>query len=356
MRTIRLFCLLLSGLCPLWAQPGVQVDWVAGVPVQARDLAIQGNLAWVALGDGGVAALDLGLPGQPLLEPAWAPAGYGACHTLALQGGIRWQVESSHLRSIGQDEQGAPDLLGHWQGPGTLGGLLVLDTRRLLVSAAAHGVYILDTDDPGSPVQVSHIPTLGTVEGMALAGSVLCLAEGFAGLRFIDLADPGAPQELGSLDNLAFAAGLAVRDNRVYLADDTGGLRIIDIQDPSQPVELGRADTPGWATGVAVSGDYAFVADRFEGLRVIDISNPAQPVETGHYPVTGSAHTVDLLGELILLGGPAMELLILEHSPPGRPGPGGTGEARGLRVACAIPQSLQPKHHFRVQPVPAHGC
>jgi hypothetical protein len=71
--------------------------------------------------------------------------------------------------------------------------------------------------------------TLGTFRGVAVAGDLAYIADGYSGLRIIDVADPAAPREVGFYVTRGSCEGVAVAGSTIYVADQQGGLLILSL-------------------------------------------------------------------------------------------------------------------------------
>ena len=118
-----------------------------------------------------------------------------------------------------------------------------------------------------------------------------CMAVGVVGntayfgnggyLEIVDFENPANPQEISKVLLPSLVNGIAVSGNYVYVANYFDGLRIIDVSNPAAAAEVGFLDMGSYAEGVYVDGNYAYVANGSNGLRIIDVSNPAAPTQVG---------------------------------------------------------------------------
>ncbi len=114
----------------------------------------------------------------------------------------------------------------------------------------------------------------------AVAFALLCIVRPAVALYALD----------GAIDNVDRPRALSVAGGLVYLAEGEAGLRIIDVAAPEAPVLRGRVATSGSAEGLTLSAGVAYVADYKAGLSVIDVSDPDAPVELGSLAGLGSAY------------------------------------------------------------------
>jgi hypothetical protein len=88
------------------------------------------------------------------------------------------------------------------------------------------------------------------------------------------VSNPAAPVAVGSYDTGGDAGGVQVAGNLVYVADGEAGVQVIDVSNPAAPVRVGGYDTNGWASAVAVMGDHVCVADSDWGLAIVRFTPP----------------------------------------------------------------------------------
>jgi len=159
----------------------------------------------------------------------------------------------------------------------------------------------------------------GTSYHLAVAGDVVYLADGAAGLRLVDVTNPAAPTLLSTLNTPGTAFGVALRGHYAYVADGSSGLQVIDIADPVLPLLAGGVVTPGDGYDVAVNGSYAFVADRTGGLQVVDVSNPYIPTIVASRATPNNAYGVELYGDYCYVAVSGSGLYIYDVSDPTAP-------------------------------------
>jgi hypothetical protein len=121
---------------------------------------------------------------------------------------------------------------------------------------------------------------VGPVDELAVRGPHAYLAGGAWGLRIIDVQDAESPIEVSTVDRLDTVNGVDVVDGLAFVAADEDGLIVFDVSDPSTPVEvasfLSSSDRehpdglPIHASGVRVFGTDAFVSDH-QGIHIVDV-------------------------------------------------------------------------------------
>lgn len=191
------------------------------------------------------------------------------------------------------------------------------------LAARTEGLRIVDVSDPAAPEVVGAYADVYSLSwDVEIVGDHALVANVFEGLVILDLGDRSEPQVIGEADTPATSYDLAVAGSIVYLADDEGGVRVVDWSDPTAPTEIAAME--GFrAWRVAASGDLLYVIEVVPNepyaLRVFDVSTPATPVEVGT-----SLELPTLSGEITLHGDVAYisswdGLVIVDLSTPTAP-------------------------------------
>ena len=243
----------------------------------------------------------------------------GRTEDVAVQGDYAYVAVGLRLVVLDVSEPITPTEIGSTMPfPQFVEGVAVSGTLACVADGTA-GLRIVDVSDPSTPVEVGAYDTPGYSEGVAVASQYAYVADGHYGLRVVDVSDPAHPAETGYAYPLNYVFDMVVEGNTAYLAAAGAGLLMADVSDPAHPVELGSLDTPGYAYGVDVLGDTAYVADGWEGLRVVDVSNPAYPAEVGSYSTPGWAFDVAVVGSTAYVADAFGGLRVLDVSDPGQP-------------------------------------
>ncbi|MDZ7859464.1 MAG: T9SS type A sorting domain-containing protein [Candidatus Krumholzibacteriota bacterium] len=159
------------------------------------------------------------------------------------------------------------------------------------------GLRVIDVSDPYRLVEVGLFGTNGYAIEVVVRGDYAYVADGLEGLRVIDISNPDSLYEAGFFDTgdyPCYACGVALDGNFAYVAYFECGLRVIDISVPDSLKEVGFIMTADRAWDVALDGNFAYVADRSGGLRVIEITDPENPFEAGYYDTSDEAMAISL--------------------------------------------------------------
>ena len=255
------------------------VSAVNGVARDPDEIFLEGDRAYVPKKGLGVDILDitdpLGIRG--LGRFLWEIGGQRLAKGVHAVGNRLYVADEIHgLQVVDVTDPTSPFLLGSY--PGIFGEGVWSDGVVAYV-AADRGqedrpvVYALDVSRPDRPGLLSLLvpPVIGRAVDVHVARSRLFLAAEDGGLTVYDVSQHETPDYLGTFDT-AFAQKVNVVEDIAYVADGRGGLVVVDASDPAAMRALGQCDTPGQAFGVSVAGGYAYVADGTEGLQVIDLA------------------------------------------------------------------------------------
>jgi hypothetical protein len=334
------------------------------IPTSAQAVAFGWPISIAALGDGGLALLDLSTGVQS--PPFSAESAYG----LWLEGDRLFSVGNS-LILWDLSDPAAPRQLAALP-LSTPGAHITPGPDGLLLVSTLSGVTIV-RHQGDTLTQVADQPLPESVDRALWQGDVGLLAAHGGDLMVVDLSDPSAPFLLmslgspsgqfvsdllalddqhvlasreGGLDALRLTApaevklpalagvlpgaasqatGIALEGDRLALALGSAGVALMSVGDPQKPALLSTPDTPGEALAVALDGDTLYVADGACGLRVFDAHDPAHPLESGYW--RGFAGDVALMRDdqnrtlAVVAGGDQIVRLRYDPSLPPVPPP-----------------------------------
>ncbi len=189
-----------------------------------------------------------------------------------------------------QCEISPPELLEVVGTPGVSFNVVVQDCHAYVADDLG-GVLVIDIC--ASPAtSVATISTVGTAVDLAVAGSILYVASGQAGVELFDISDPAMAVRLGQANTPNFARSVDVSGRFLYVADGTSragsGVRIYNVTIPLAPLEVPAPRpfiscaafesvigglNPGDALGIDVAGDFLYVADGNSGLTIFQITH-----------------------------------------------------------------------------------
>ncbi len=226
--------------------------------------------------------------------------------------------------------------------PPNLRGITVIGNYAY-INNSQNGFRIISIDEPENPQEVGHIAfnegmQYKTVHDIAVAGDFAFLVGDDLGLRVISITDPEEPQEVGSLEpfdnfdsfshivvagdyaymsdsrdvwvvsiadsenpeeviQLPFhnrVSDIAILEDQLFIAVHDTGLYVFSVADPRQSDEIGFYAERINALDIKISGNYAYIAAGYEGLYVLSISDLQDIHEVGYYNTTGYARNITL--------------------------------------------------------------
>lgn len=267
--------------------------------LNASDIAVSGNFAYLANGTDGLRIYDISNPTNPI----------NVGHAPSITNGTVWGVAS---------------------------GVAVV-SNLVYLATGSDGLRIYDVSTPTNPINVGYIPSGGwsvstgidvgpaATVGVAVSGNYAYLADGQFGLRIYDISNPSNPINVGNYTN-NYADGfnspnstaVAISGNYAYLASWIDGLRIFDISNPSSPTNVAHI---GITTEfVTVSGNNAYIGNNNSnvGLEIYDISNPINPIFIKGMPGL-SPNNVTISGNYAYVADDDLGLIVYDISNPANP-------------------------------------
>jgi hypothetical protein len=195
-----------------------------------------------------------------------------------------------------------------------------VDGGLALVCANSLGIRILDVSTPSAPAVVGELS--GTLRAVDVSGQYAYFTQIVPGnpatvsFGVLSLVNKTSPTVVGLLNLGSIGVGgLKVAGSLVYLVAGSAGLKIIDVSSPSSPRVIATALPSGGATTVAVSGNYAYVGTPTT-LVVVDITIPSAPRILGSVTTAPTALAA-ASGRVYAISG--RQLLTIDASNPNAP-------------------------------------
>jgi hypothetical protein len=294
-----------------------RIDLEGGV----RAVVTDGQMAYAA--GNGIWVVDLADPAQPAQIGRFKSN--GPVHALASNGNVLYAAEvfcefglcGSNLLVLDVSRPGKPQQAGIAGVPGATA-TISIHGDLALVATLEKGLNLVDITRPKKPEVVGTFQALGSAMDVAARpGFVLVTNAAENGLLALDTSRPLTPLPVGALETLRWASGLVLDGGLAYVPAWEDGLRVVDVSDPANMAELGVLSAEamdGAAFGVDVrrgpSPDQvtAYVAVGSSGLRVLDVGDPANPLELGRLDVPGDLWNVAAMDQaervyLLAVGG-----------------------------------------------------
>jgi hypothetical protein len=282
-------------------------------PGDARDVAVEGNYAYVADRYSGLRIMDISDPTNPALAGVYNTS--GIAYGVTIDGDYAYVSDDDEgVKVIDISDPTNPIQVGNYDTPGYSYEVAIAGNYAYVADHDDGGLQVLDISDPTSPTLAGSYDTPSSARGVALAGNYAFVADLEAGLLTIDISDLTNPVLAGSYDTPGASHKVALAGDYAYVADSDAGLQVINITDPTVPTLAGSYDTPNYAWHVAVSGDHAYVADNFSGIHWLDIYDPTNPTLVDNYDTPEASYHIAVAGDYIYVADYDAGLLVFERS------------------------------------------
>ncbi|MBU8870218.1 MAG: T9SS type A sorting domain-containing protein [Gemmatimonadales bacterium] len=199
------------------------------------------------------------------------------------------------------------------------GTAIVIKDGLAYVADRVWGLRIFATEPTSRPPQLGYLTfALTSISDIDLWGDRVVLAHA-EGAIVVDVSNPAAPVELARTDGSFYGRGVSVRNDLAYVGAGFDGLYVLDLTAPSLMPPAGWIDTPGYALRTAFYGDYGYLADRAEQVQVLDLSDPVSPQIVGRTLGFGGVYDVSVAGGRLYSSAGAEGLVIHGLANPARP-------------------------------------
>jgi len=267
--------------------------------INAYDIVVSGNYAYVANSLNGLKIFDISNPVNPTQAGVYDTNGnaigvkLGNNYAYVADGGAGLQI-------INISNPASPSLVGTYN---TFGNAtrLVISGNYAYVADGSAGLQIINISNPASPTLTSTLGLTGNAMDVTLNGNYAYVADGSGGLRVVDITNPASPTLAATwvTSNTVYSA--TINGNYAYVANSTGGLRVVDISNPANPTLAATCTTLGSASSVEIRGNYAYVANGNSGLAIVDITNPTSPTLLTGYSTFGWTSDATVSGNYAFL-------------------------------------------------------
>ena len=137
----------------------------------------------------------------------------------------------------------------------------------------------VDVSDPAQPAVLATGELAAITGYFRLAGDRLYMIDGSGWLRIFDVGVPGTLSPISSLSLWREPEPFQLGPSCLLVGDDDFGLRIIDISDETSPYVLTEYPVYGPTCGLWYRNRTAYLADRYGQVHVLDLSDLAAPVQ-----------------------------------------------------------------------------
>lgn len=244
---------------------------------------------------------------------------------LSTDGQTLWGVGQGGLMGFDVRDPSDPNVVGRYpqdQPGGRYYRVEIINDAQAFVSHRDFGFALADISDPTDPVVGSLSGGVG-MEGMALDGDVLYIADLFGGLFTFDVSDVTAPVLLDQQSWGGSTWDLVVDDGVGYAADSVLGIVPLDLTVASAPVTAVAVDVGGGVQDIALGDGVLYAAAGGSGVVVLDRTDPLAPVEVARLDYGGSVQSVALDGQTLWAVNQE-DVLAIDVSDPTNPLPLGS--------------------------------
>lgn len=279
----------------------------------ATGVAVSGDYAYVANGNNGLRVIDVSDPEHP--REVGTLDALGFCYDVTVNGVYAYVGSTSGLHVVDISAPSTPIETGFWPKIIDVARSVTVHGNYAYVAAGFDGVRVIEVSDPTNPVEVGAEDTPMRAIDVVIGGDYAYVADTGA-FRVVDVSDPTNPQAVKSLiSRNGLVQGLAISGDIIYLANGRRGARTLDVSDPTDPKVLGTHPTGDLTGHVIVNQGYAFVAEGNEGVWALDISDPSAPVEVGSHDFPGAEGPIAISDHHAYVGNGSV-LRVLDVSDP----------------------------------------
>lgn len=298
-----------------------------------RRLAVSGTTAYAALGQAGVAVIEISGNAPRLLQILDTP---GHAYDLALASSALCVADGlGGLRLYSLTSPAAPTYAGVLPTRGPARAVAAAGTTAYVLDEVA-GLRTVNVANPASPAALGQYNALEFGTALAVAGTKACACDRLGNFFTLNVSTPASPSLIASRRLGGVGRAVTVAGNRAYVMLGEGGIETIDLG-ATPPGSLGVGAVDGEAQGAALDGTTAYVAAGSGGLRVLNLSAPATPGELASLPLTSAPTGLATTGDTALIADGPKGLKVVEITSPQsaalRAAVSAVGEARAVALA-----------------------
>jgi hypothetical protein len=326
----------------------------AQVGVEARDVLVEGNRAFVSDGFAGLRIIDISNPRAPLQIDRINPGRY-AVSGIDLQDDIAYVPQGPDGLNIVDVTPGQRAVLTATYATSTSAISVGVNKDMVgVLSTHATGARILDLSTPTAVKEIgAYNPPLKRPSAVAEESGLICVGDAYDGLRrvigFAKSVDPAQPannviaKKVIMSGNLCHAIDqdddlvimepgtdppvrgeydgafldVAAANGMTYLVGRPDELTILDTHLFHFPIKRGSFKGLATPSTVALRDKIALVGDN-RGLTLIDVTDPAKPAQIGFYATSGAIRDLAVAGDIAYLA-IAYQLHMINIADPHNP-------------------------------------
>ena len=231
-------------------------------PEEIWGFRVRGDRAYVGANFFGVGILDVSDPAAPTLLGSHKTLGQtkiGAVYENRV-------VLIDHMEGmvmVDTSDETAPTAAGSFFLDGYARDV-VTSGRMAYATDSPTGLYVFDLSVPGppEPVGILHAPASPRfIEVQREVGepSGILAGAGAGQLQIYDASNPAVPVKAATFETPGRASRVAMAGSLVFVADAQAGITIVDISMPSAPTAAGRFQTDAPARDIATTDTHVFV-------------------------------------------------------------------------------------------------
>jgi hypothetical protein len=251
------------------------------------DMEVEGDLLYIAAGDGGLEIVDISNPVSPTLVGTYnIPIDV---RNIDVEGNVAFLADRDvGLYIVNVSNPSSPTLISSYTSPSGVFDVDVCGNYAYITIVLGGGLQVINITDLTIPTLGGSYLYSGAYFEVVVSGNIAYVNEGMYGLHIFDVSNPSNPSpifmgELAEAENIVVSGGIA------YLLSRFGYFTIVNVSNPSLPeiltsYEIGIGIGPVEADELVLEDDYLYVAysnGPKEGLAVIEVNrNKARQYET----------------------------------------------------------------------------
>jgi hypothetical protein len=243
----------------------------------AYDISVDGDRAYVADGQAGLAVFDISSPESPGLL-GYVSDDRNVANGVTAAGDYAY-VSYGYKELLVADVSNPDSLFVagelEYVQPGNGLDIELLGDSLVFIAADAQFIYI-DISDPAFPALKEQHNYPRGCRGIDIDGDRCYLALEQVGVAVWDVSSsPIVP--LAEFDTPSNARSVAADGDMLYVADGSGGLLVVDVSEPESVSVAATLDLPDYAERVTVSDTLVYVGCRNDGVVVVNVTEPLEP-------------------------------------------------------------------------------
>lgn len=146
---------------------------------------------------------------------------------------------------------------------------LILEDDTIYLSDNSGGLRIIDVSNPAAPEEKAFIVTTNTVENFYIYDDKGYMADGNGGVKIFEIISLCQLNQIGSIFTHGFCKDVLADENYIYAGVNSEGLKIYSNSESDSFAMLAYFDTPGWANSIDFFNDSILIGDYASGLWLV---------------------------------------------------------------------------------------